>query len=128
MTALQHELGSDVMSKAYFAFAQRYFDHSAALDEDLVDYVLRVVGAQDVSVAALSDSSLDAAVAKSHQRSQDALGDTGGSPLVTIDGRTVFGPVFTAVPAADETLAVFDAVATLVRAPEFSQLNRPRTH
>ena len=49
-------------------------------------------------------------------------------PLITIDGHTVFGPVLTTVPAPDKTLAVFDAVATLVLTPEFSQLHRPRNH
>jgi len=67
-------------------------------------------------------------VAQFHQASQDALGDTGGSPLLTIDGHTVFGPVFTAVPDPDETSAVFRAVAALVRTPQFSQLHRPRGH
>lgn len=128
MAALHDELGAGVLGKAYIAFAEQYFDHSAAVDADLVDHVTRAVGAERTTAAALDNGALDATVTRFHQASQDALGDTGGSPLLSIDGHTVFGPVFTAVPAEDEALALFDAVTVLVRAPQFSQINRPRTH
>jgi 2-hydroxychromene-2-carboxylate isomerase len=128
MVALRDELGADAMAKAYFAFGHRYFDQSALLDDELVGHVTAAVGAKHVTAAALADASLDAAVKDSHRASQEALGEAGGSPLITIDGHTVFGPVFTSVPAPDATLAVLDAVATLVRTPQFSQLQRPRDH
>jgi DSBA-like thioredoxin domain len=128
MVALRGELGADAMAKAYFAFGQRFFDQSAALDDGLVDQVAAAVGARHVTVAALTDASLDATVRESHEASQEALGETSGSPLITIDDHTMFGPVLTAVPAPDATLAVLDAVVTLIRTPQFSQLQRPRNH
>jgi hypothetical protein len=128
MVALRGERGADAMAEAYFAFGHRYFDQSAALDDELVGHVAAAVGARHVTAAALADASLDAAVLGSHRASQEALGETGGSPLITIDGHTMFGPVLTSVPAPHATLAVFDAVATLVLTTQFSQLQRPRTH
>jgi hypothetical protein len=128
MVALRGELGADAMAKAYFAFGHRFFDQSAALDDELVGQVTAAVGARHVTVAALTDASLDAAVRESHEASQEALGETSGSPLITIDDHTMFGPVLTAVPAPDATQAVLDAVATLIRTPQFSQLQRPRNH
>lgn len=128
MVAVRDELGADGFAKAYFAFGHRYFDESAVIDDDLVKHVLAAAGAHHVTAAALSDASLDAAVEESHQASQDAFGEDSGSPLITIDGHTVFGPVLTSVPAADQTSTIFEAVATLVRTSEFTQLERPRTH
>ena len=128
MIALSDELGVGVLKAAYFAFAQQYFNHSTEVSERLAEHVVKAVGAQHVTAAALDDAVLDSAVAKSHQASQNSLGDTGGSPLLTIDGRTVFGPVLTAVPDAERATDLFDAVSALVRAPEFSELSRPRTH
>jgi hypothetical protein len=128
MVALRSELGADAMAKAYFAFGHRYFDQSAALDDELIEHVLAAVGARRVSAAALTDASLDELVKESHWASQEALGEAGGSPLITIEGHTMFGPVLTSVPAPDATLAVFDAVSTLLLTPEFSQLQRPRNH
>jgi hypothetical protein len=98
------------------------------VDDQLVDQVVAAVGAHRTTAAALADAALDAAVLQAHEASQNALGDTGGSPLITIGGRTVFGPVFSSVPDPDQTLTVFDAVAALVCTPQFNQLERPRTH
>ncbi|BBX47264.1 hypothetical protein GCM10009641_14630 [Mycobacterium cookii] len=128
MAALRDEVGMVALAKAYFAFGELYFDRSAAIDDDLVDQVVKAVGARRTTAAALADASLDAAVRQAHQLSQNALGDIGGSPLITIGGRTIFGPVFSSVPDPDRTLTVFDAVTTLVLTPQFSQLQRPRTH
>ena len=127
MAALRRELGSSGLAAAYFAFGEMYFDQSAPLDAELVKYVLHVAGARDTTPATLSDSSFDAVVLQSHQSSQEALGETGGSPMLGIDGRTFFGPVLTSVPEADAALTLFDAVAALAMTPEFSQLQRPRT-
>jgi predicted DsbA family dithiol-disulfide isomerase len=128
MVALRDELGADAIARAYFAFGHRYFDESATVDDELVEHVVAAAGAQHVTAAALSDVRLDAAVRDSHKASQEALGEATGSPLITIDGHTVFGPVLTSVPAPDKTSALFDAVATLVLTSEFSQLQRPRAH
>lgn len=128
MVALRDEVGMSALTRAYFAFGQLYFDRSAAIDDELVDHVVRTAGAHRTTAAALADASLDAAVRQSHELSQNALGDIGGSPLVTIGGRTVFGPVFASVPDPDRTLTVFNAVTALVLTPQFSQLERPRVH
>ena len=128
MVALRSELGARAVSAAYLAFAEQYFDRSSPVDAKLAEHVVRAVGARNTTAAALGDTSLDAAVAQSHQASQEALGDTGGSPMITIGGRTAFGPVLTGVPAPEETLDVFDAVAALISTPQFSQLQRPRAH
>lgn len=128
MVALRDEVGVDAFATAYFAFGHQYFGESAALDDDLVTHVLAAAGAHALTAAALSDASLDGVVAELHQASQDALGEETGSPLITIDGHTVFGPVLTSVPACDAASALFEAVATLVGTSEFTQLERPRTH
>lgn len=119
---------ADALVAAYFAFGQLYFDQSASVDGRLVAQVARAAGMPRITAAVLDDATWDAAVRQSHEASQQALGDVGGSPLVTIGGHTVFGPVLNAVPDADRTVAVFEAVTALVATPQFSQLQRPRIH
>jgi hypothetical protein len=75
----------------------------------------------------MSDTSLDELVRHQHQAGQDALGETGGSPMLRIEGHTFFGPVLTALPDAEATTALFQAVGTLAATPQFTQLQRPRT-
>ncbi len=128
MAAIEIELGNEVLPLAYITFGEEYFGRGVIADERLAAHVLRTVGARTTSCHVMSDEDLDAVVRRSHQASQQALGDTGGSPLLTVYGRTFFGPVLTSVPEGDDGRAVFDAVTTLATTPEFSQLQRPRAH
>ncbi|WP_435825443.1 mycothiol-dependent nitroreductase Rv2466c family protein [Mycobacterium simiae] len=128
MAALADELGPHAVRDAYFAFADHYFDQSKKVDAELAAHVVKAVGAHCTTAAALDDTSYDAAVATSHQASQDAHGDSSGSPLLTIDDRTVFGPVLTGVPEPGDGPDLLAAVTALVGASEFSELSRPRNH
>ena len=126
MAAIAGELGPAGWADAYFAFGERYFERSEPVDANLVAHVLMSVGVRGAVAAAVADASLDEFVRQQHQAGQDALGETGGSPILRIGDRTFFGPVLTAVPDADATTALFDAVTTLAAIPQFTQLQRPR--
>ncbi|MGD1172446.1 DsbA family protein [Mycobacterium seoulense] len=126
MAAIVREKGDAGWVAAYFAFGERYFDRSEPLDDSLVADVLTAVGARATTAAAVSDGSLDELVRRGHEAGQDALGETGGSPILRIDGHAFFGPVLTALPDVDAAIGLFDAVATLAAVPQFAQLQRPR--
>ncbi|WP_292989178.1 hypothetical protein [Mycobacterium sp.] len=128
MAAVREEVPASALAAAYFTFGQLYFDQSAPVDGRLVQEVASAAGAQRIAGTVLDDAAWDSAVRFAHEASQSALGDVGGSPLITIGGHTVFGPVLSAVPDPDRTLPVFEAVAALVATPQFAQLQRPRTH
>lgn len=127
MAAIARDHGIPGWTAAYFAFGERYFDHSLPLTDSLVEEVLSAAGIRDITPATASDAALDDIVRRTHQDGQDALGETGGSPILRIGEHTFFGPVLTALPDADATLALFDAVAALAAIPQFTQLQRPRT-
>jgi 2-hydroxychromene-2-carboxylate isomerase len=126
MTAIAREQGTAGWVAAYFAFGERYFDRSEALDANLVAHYLMTGGARGAVAAAVSDASLDELVRQQHQAGQEALGETGGSPILRIGEHAFFGPVLTAPPEAEAATALFDAVATLAATPQFAQLQRPR--
>ncbi len=126
MAALRHKHGADVMAAAYFAFGERYLENSRALDDALAAEVLDAVGCRDIDPAVMSDTAQDGPVRDSHQAGQDTLGESGGSPIMQIDGQAFFGPVLSGPPAPEMGKALFDAVATLAAVPQFSQLQRPR--
>jgi 2-hydroxychromene-2-carboxylate isomerase len=127
MAAIAREHGTAGWEAAYFAFGERYFDRSEPVDANLVAHVLMTVGARGATAAAISDASLDEFIRHQHQAGQDALGETGGSPILRIGGHAFFGPVLTALPSAEDAAALFDAVATLAATPQFAELQRPRT-
>jgi hypothetical protein len=128
MTAIGKDLGAAAFVDAYFAFGTWYFDHGAAVDENLAGKVLAAVGAVQIAPAVLDDSSLDGLVAQSHRAGQDAYGGTAGSPLLTVGGRTFFGPVFTDLPEPQSAAETFAALVMLAGMEQFTQLERPRVH
>ncbi|MDP7723211.1 DsbA family protein [Mycobacterium sp. TY814] len=126
MAAIRDQHGKEGLAKAYFAFAERYLDQSEPVDDKLVAHVLDAVKSWDVTAEVLSDPSWDELVLRSHQAGQEALGETGGSPITRINGHAFFGPVLTAPPDPGAVESLFDAVAALAAVPQFSQLQRPR--
>src|SRR5262249_14990428 len=128
MAAIRRDLGADALATAYFTFGEAYFDQSAPVDQELADKVLAAVGASQITSAVLEDDTLDQSIAEAHQASQDAYGATGGSPLLTINGHTFFGPVFTELPALESVATDFAALVTLTAMPQFTQIERPRVH
>ena len=101
--------------------------HNGAGDvaDSLVKEALAATSCSSELVDALDDPAWDDSVRAAHQRSQDALGGNGGSPIIAIDGRGFFGPVLTGLPARDAGIALLDAVVTAASMPEFAVLQRP---
>lgn len=128
MAAIRRDLGVEALADAYFAFGADYFDRSAPVDENLAATVLAAVGAAGIAPSVLDDASLDDLVTQSHQSGQDAYGAIGGSPLLTVNGHTFFGPVFTELPATESAATDFAALVTLTAMPQFTQIERPRVH
>lgn len=126
MAGIAREHGTGGWAAAYFAFGERYFDRSESVDANLIASVLMTVGARGAIAASVSDASLDEVVRQQHQAGQDALGETGGSPILRIGGHAFFGPVLAGLPDAEAAIALFDAVASLAAIPQFAQLQRPR--
>lgn len=125
MAAIADKHGN--MVTAYFAFGERYFDGSDDITDSLVRDVCAAAGCRDIADAVMSDQAYDDAVRRSHEAGQEALGETGGSPIVRINDRAFFGPVLTDPPAPQVSQALFDAFATMAAVPQFSQLKRPQT-
>lgn len=88
---------------------------------------LRDAGAAENLAESAHATDHDDALREAHQRSQDALGDTGGSPITAVNGRAFFGPVLTELPDPEDGHALLQALKTLAAEPAFAELYRPRT-
>jgi hypothetical protein len=93
--------------------------------ESAVKEALTATTSSPALIDALDDSAWDDAVRAAHQRSQDALGGGGGSPIIAVDGKGFFGPVLTSLPGREDGVALLDAVVTAASTPGFAVLQRP---
>lgn len=122
--AVTEDGGSGAFSDLYEAFGAEVHC-GGGLAESSVKEALAATSSNPALIDALDDSVWDDAVRATHQRSQDALGGRGGSPLIAVDGKGFFGPVLTELPARDVGIALLDAVVAAASTPGFAVLQRP---
>jgi hypothetical protein len=123
--AVTDEGGPGAFGDLYDAFGTLVHNGDGDLADSLVKEALAVTSSSPELVDALDDPAWDASVRAAHQRSQYALGGSGGSPIIAVDGRGFFGPVLTGLPARDAGIALLDAVVTAASMPGFAVLQRP---
>jgi hypothetical protein len=117
--------GPNAFSELYEALGASIHDLHEELSDTLVKEALATTSCSPALVDVLDDPAWDDAVRMAHRRSQEALGGSGGSPIIAIDGTGFFGPVLTSVPDRDDGAALLEAVITAASTPGFAALQRP---
>jgi hypothetical protein len=123
--AVTDEGGPRAFADLYEVFGALMHGKSAELSDSLIKEALAATSSGTGLVDALDDPGWDDNVRAAHQRSQDALGGGGGSPIIVVDGSGFFGPVLTGVPAPDAGITLLEAVVMAASTPEFAVLQRP---
>ena len=123
--AATDEDGPGAFGDLYEAWGAVVHNGAGDVADSLVKEALAATSSSPELVDARDDPAWDDSVRAAHQRSQDALGGSGGSPIIAVDGRGFFGPVLTGLPARDAGIALLDAVVTAASMPEFAVLQRP---
>jgi 2-hydroxychromene-2-carboxylate isomerase len=127
LAAAHDRAGDSALGPLYTALGQRVHQQGADVTAAMVAQALTESGLDPQLADSLDDSTYDSAVRVAHQQSQDSLGDSGGSPIVCIDGHCFFGPVLTAIPDDHDGDQLFDALQTLSATSAFAQLQRPHS-
>lgn len=117
--------GAESIEPLYAAIGARLHNAGDEMTPAAVAETLAADGLPAELSDAMDDESFDDALRESHRRSQDALGETGGSPILGVDGTHFSGPVLSGIPTDDEANALFSSLVTLAGVSAFSQLKRP---
>ena len=135
MEAARAEHGDEAAFSVYWRLATR-IHHDRILDGgvDGIDLgsELAAIGLDPGLAAAADDEAWDTEIGRRMQRGLDLVGTDVGTPIIAFDTPSgercgVFGPVITAVPGHDDSLAMWDAVVTLAGTDGFWELKRTRT-
>lgn len=82
----------------------------------------------DTSLARFADTDEhDEALRASHQRAIDLVGDDVGTPVISVEGETFFGPVVTPAPKGEAAGRLWDGCVLVAGTPGFYELKRSRT-
>ncbi|MDR1386401.1 MAG: disulfide bond formation protein DsbA [Propionibacteriaceae bacterium] len=127
--AIQVELaaGPDSLRDFYTALGRRYHD----LDQPrAVETIRQALLELDLDPAIAERSLTDAfddQLRLSHHQGMDPVGTDVGTPVLRVNGMSLFGPVISPAPTGEEAGRLFDGVAAVTAYPGFFELKRTRT-
>ncbi|MFC7528746.1 DsbA family protein [Actinoplanes sp. GCM10030250] len=127
VAALKADGRQNQLAVYYTELGNRTHEAGAGMSDEIVDAAADAAGVEKAAVI-LDDPSWDESVRESHEAAMALAGPGIGSPVLQVEGvtRGLHGPIISEVPAIEESLAIWDATATLIRLDSFFELKRGR--
>ena len=125
--AAEQKFGPDVLLPLYTALGTRFHQEQAPKDRATIEAALTEVGLPTDLADAMDDPSYDEALRESHHDGMDRVGYEVGTPVISVDGVSFFGPVVSPIPRGDAAGRLWDGVLAVAGTDGFFELKRSRT-
>lgn len=124
---VERQYGQAVLRDFYTALGTRYHLGGEPRTAATVRAALSQLGL-DESIAdrALTDE-VDAELRRSHHEGMDPVGMDVGTPVIRVNGMSLFGPVISPAPKGEQAGVLFDGFVAVTAYPGFFELKRTRT-
>jgi len=124
--AAAKEHGDVILAPLYTALGRRLHNEQRPPEQALVAEALAEVGLPADLLAAWDSADLDALVEASHTEGQRRVGLDVGTPIISVEGVSFFGPVVTPAPTGEAAGLLWDGVLLVASTPGFYELKRTR--
>lgn len=118
--------GNEVLLPLYTALGTRIHPGGRDLDHELMGEALAEVGLPATLLDAADDESWDDKVRASHHDGMDRVGMDVGTPVISVNGVSFFGPVVTPAPKGEAAGKLWDGVVLVAGTEGFYELKRTR--
>jgi len=125
--AAAQKFGDDVLGPLYTAIGTRFHDQKAERDRATIEAALAEVGLPPELADAMESTEYDDAVRVSHRDGMDRVGYEVGTPVISVDGASFFGPVVSPIPRGEDAARLWDGVLLVAGTDGFFELKRSRT-
>jgi protein-disulfide isomerase-like protein with CxxC motif len=125
--AAEQKFGPDVLLPLYTALGNRFHLEKAPKDRATVEAALTEAGLPADLADAMDSTEYDAALRASHAEGIDRVGYDVGTPVISVNGTSFFGPVVTPIPRGDAAAKLWDGVMLVAQTDGFFELKRSRT-
>jgi len=125
--AAEQKFGPDVLLALYTALGTRFHLRQEPKDRATIEAALAEAGLPADLAGAMDDPSYDEALRASHHDGMDRVGYEVGTPVISVDGISFFGPVVTPIPRGDDAGRLWDGVLLVAGTEGFFELKRSRT-
>ncbi len=125
--AAEQKFGPDVLLPLYTAIGRRFHDEKAERGRGLIEAALVEAGLPAELADAMDDESYDEALRASHKDGMDRVGYEVGTPVISVNGSSFFGPVVSPIPRGEAAARLWDGVLLVAGTDGFFELKRSRT-
>jgi protein-disulfide isomerase-like protein with CxxC motif len=125
--AAEQKFGPEVLLPLYTALGTRIHPGKAKPDLATIEAALADAGLPADLADAADSTEYDEALRASHHDGMDRVGYQVGTPVISVNGISFFGPVVTPIPRGEAAARLWDGVLLVAGTDGFFELKRTRT-
>ena len=119
--------GPEVLGPLYSALGARFHHEKAPRERATYEAALAEAGLPADLADAAESTEYDEALRASHAEGIDRVGYDVGTPVISVNGMSVFGPVVSPIPRGEAAGRLWDGVLLIAGTDGFFELKRSRT-
>lgn len=124
--AAEQKYGEEVMLPLYTALGTRFHPGQQSKDRETIIAALHEAELPAELADAADSTAYDDALRASHEEGIGRVGHEVGTPVITVEGVSFFGPVVTPMPRGEEAVKLWDGVRLVAGTDGFYELKRTR--
>jgi hypothetical protein len=125
--AAEQKFGPEVLLPLYTALGTRFHLEKADRDRATIEAALAEAGLPTELADAMDSTEYDEALRESHKDGMDRVGYEVGTPVISVNGVSFFGPVVSPIPRGEDAARLWDGVLLVAGTDGFFELKRTRT-
>lgn len=124
---VEQKYGSEALRNFYTAIGTRFHLGQEPKTPETVRAALEEVGLDPAIADEAQTDVYDEALLVSHHEGMDPVGMDVGTPVIRVNGMSLFGPVISPAPKGEAAGDLFDGFVKITAYPGFFELKRTRT-
>jgi 2-hydroxychromene-2-carboxylate isomerase len=125
--AAEQKFGPEVLGPLYTALGTRFHHEKAERSRATYEAALTEAGLPVELADAADSTEHDQALRASHAGGIDRVGYEVGTPIISVLGTSIFGPVVSPIPRGEAAAKLWDGVLLVAGTDGFFELKRSRT-
>jgi protein-disulfide isomerase-like protein with CxxC motif len=125
--AAEQQFGPEVLGRLYTALGTRFHHEKAPRERATFEAALAEAGLPASLADAAESTEYDDALRASHKDGMDRVGYEVGTPVISVNGTSIFGPVVSPIPRGEAAARLWDGVLAVASTDGFFELKRSRT-
>jgi hypothetical protein len=125
--AAEQEHGPQVLGPLYTALGSRIHNEKLDRSRETIEAALAEAGLPPGLADAMDSTDFDDALRTSHAEGINRVGFDVGTPIISVNGLSIFGPVVSPIPRGEAAAKLWDGVLLIAGTDGFFELKRSRT-